>query len=71
MRSSAQLKRGADRIRATARGHVFLAGGEKSRAHRGRIFAAAAAAVALLEIADKRFVLEGEGEFGLKGSFNS
>src|SRR5687767_3441177 len=62
-----QLQRGADRVGPAAGGHVFLAGGEKGGTHRGRVLAAASAAVALLEIAEERFILEREGEHRLEG----
>src|SRR5207302_5494517 len=44
------------------RGHDFFAGGHECRAHNAGLFEAAAAAVALLEIADERAVLERERE---------
>src|SRR5205823_461491 len=49
-------------VRATARRHDFVAGRNERRAHDRRIFATPATAVALLEIADERLVLECEGE---------
>src|SRR5262249_464330 len=49
-------------IRPAARGHHFLTGCDESRTHDGRIFAAPAAAVALLEVADERMVFERECE---------
>ena len=54
---AAQLQRGADRIGPPARAHDLLAGGDEGRAHGGRFLAAAAAAVALLEVARERAVL--------------
>src|SRR3989442_1316630 len=53
-----QLQRRADNIRPPASRHHFLAGREKCRTHRGRVLAAAATAVALLEIADEGTVFE-------------
>src|SRR5439155_12712084 len=57
-----ELKRGANDVGAAARGHDFFAGGHECRAHNAGLFEAAAAAVALLEIADERAVLERERE---------
>src|SRR5437868_9542039 len=57
-----ELERGPDRIRPAAGGHVFLARREECRAHRRRVFSAAAAPVALLQVADERFILEGKRE---------
>ena len=57
-----QFQRGPNRIGPSAGGHVFLAGREEGRAHGRRILPATAAAVALLQVAEERFILEGEGE---------
>src|SRR6266487_6752994 len=62
----AQLQRGADDVGAAARGHDFLAGRHERWAHDAGLFKAAAAAVALLEIADERAVLKRKGEDRLK-----
>src|SRR5438034_3962199 len=61
-----QLERCADDICAASRGHDFLAGRHKRRAHDAGLFKAAAAAVALLKIADERAVLEREREHRLE-----
>jgi hypothetical protein len=57
-----QLQRGPDGVGPPAGRHVFLPGSEEGGTHRGRVFPATAAAIALLEIAEERFVLEGERE---------
>src|SRR3954470_10088201 len=56
----AQLQRGANRVRPTTGRHVFLSGREKGRTHGRRVLPASATAVALLEVAEERFVLEGK-----------
>ena len=63
---SARFQRGANDIRPPARGHDFLAGRNVSRAHRRRLFQAHAAAVALLEVPQKRFVPGAERQHRLK-----
>src|SRR5438552_4777434 len=62
----AQLKRGANDVGPAAGGHDFFAGGHKRRAHNARLFEATAAAVALLEIANKRAVLKRKREHRLE-----
>ena len=57
-----ELERSPDRIRPAAGGHVFLASCEECRAHCRRVFPATAAPIALLQVADERFVLEGKRE---------
>ncbi len=64
---AAQLERGANRVGPPARAHDFLAGGDEGRAHRGRFLAAAAAAVALLQVARERAVLRGKGQHRREG----
>src|ERR1700726_69305 len=54
----AQLQRGANDVGAPARGHDLFARGDECWAHDRRVFAATATAVALLEIADERAILE-------------
>jgi hypothetical protein len=61
-----QLERGADDIGATTCGHDFFAGGHERRAHDASLLKAAAAAVALLEIARERVVFERKCEPRLK-----
>src|SRR5438477_8374629 len=51
-----QFERGSDRIGSAASRHVFLARRQKGRTHRWGVFPAAAAAVALFEVADERIV---------------
>ena len=62
----AQLERATDDIRAPARGHDFFASCHERRTHNAGLFEAAAAAVALLEVADEGAVLERECEHRLK-----
>ena len=62
----AQFQRRADDVGAAARGHDFFAGGHERRAHDAGLFKAAAAAVALFQIADERMILEREGEHGVE-----
>jgi len=62
----AQRERRANDIGTSARGHNFIARGDECWAHDRRIFAAAAAAVALLEIADERPILERKCKSWLK-----
>src|SRR5438874_13359773 len=62
----AQLERATDDIRAPARGHDFFASCHERRTHDAGVLKAAAAAVALLEVADERTVLEREREHRLK-----
>ena len=62
----AQLERGADDVGTAARGHHLIVCRHERRAHDARLFEAAAAAVALLQVADERAVLEHERELGLK-----
>jgi len=54
----AQRERGTNDVGASAGGHDFFARGDERWAHDRRVFAAAAAAIALLEIADERAVFE-------------
>ena len=61
-RHAPQFQRRADGVGPPAGGHDFLAGGDEGRAHGGRFLAAAAAAVALLEVADERAVLGRKGQ---------
>src|SRR5207237_2579214 len=56
--SKPHFERGTNDIGASARGHNFFARRDERRAHDRRVFAATAAAVALLEIADERAVFE-------------
>src|SRR5437763_16570477 len=58
--SKAQFQRGANNVRATARGHHFFASGDERRAHDVPLFQTAAATVALFEVANERAVLECE-----------
>ena len=51
-----------DGVGATARGHDLATGGDVSGAHHGGGFEAAAAAVALFEVADKRMVAGRKGQ---------
>src|SRR5205823_8860061 len=67
---AAQLERPPNNVRTTARRHDFVAGGDERRTHDRRIFAATAAAVALLEIADERMVFESESESWLERQVN-
>ena len=60
--STPQLQRSANNIGPAARRHDFVAGGQICRAHHGRVFAATAASIALLEIADEGMIFEGEGQ---------
>src|SRR5437762_13111758 len=62
----AQLERATDDIRAPARGHDFFASCHVRRTHDAAALKAAAAAVALLEVADERTVLERDREHWLK-----
>ena len=66
----AQFQRRANDVGASARRHDFIAGGDECRAHHRRVFAAAAAAVALLEIADERAVFERKREPRLERQFD-
>src|SRR5712692_10177883 len=66
MTGRAHFERGANDVGASARGHNFVTGGDKRRAHDRRVFAAAGAAVALLEIADEGTVFEGKRESRLE-----
>ena len=61
-----QFESRPDRIGPAASRHVFLARGEKRRAHRRRVFPATAAAVALFQVADERFVFERERQHRLE-----
>src|SRR2546430_16445700 len=63
------LERRAHDIGASARGHDFFAGGHERRAHDASLFETAAAAVALLQVADERAVLEGKREHRLEREF--
>src|SRR5262249_39293336 len=56
----ALLERGADDIGAPASGHDFLTGGDESGAHRRRLFAAPATAIALFEVSYERFIFGGK-----------
>ena len=64
--SEAQFQRGANNVRATARGHHFFASGDERRAHNTGVFTAAAATVALFEVADERAILECERQYRLE-----
>ena len=64
----AQFQRSANSVGASARGHDFVARGNEGRAHRRRLLEARAAAVALLQISDKRLVLGRERQHGFKRS---
>ena len=65
-----QFERGANDVGAAARGHDLIVCRNERWAHHAGLFKAAAAAVALLEIADKRSVLERKCEHGLERKFN-
>ena len=71
IRLTTTLQSGPDRVRAATGGHDLLTCREESRAHRRRILAAAAAPVALLQVADKRFVAGREGEDRLERQFET
>src|SRR5262249_60996280 len=60
------LERGRDDVRSAAGGHDFFAVGHKLRTHDAGVLKKAAAAVALLKVADERSVLEREREDRLK-----
>ena len=64
--SKAQFERGANNVRATARGHHFFASGDERRAHDVPLFQTAAATVALFEVANERAVLECERKHRLE-----
>ena len=64
-----QLERGADDVGAAARGHDLFSGGHESRTHDAAVFQAAAATVALFEVADERPVLERERQHRLEWKF--
>src|ERR1700737_3029272 len=66
MSIAAQFERAPDNVGATACRHDLVAGRNERRAHDWRVFATTPAAVALLEIADERSVLEGEGQTWLE-----
>ncbi len=61
-----QFQRGADYVGPATRGHDFFVGGHKRWAHDAGFFKAAAAAVALFQVADERMVFEREGEHGVR-----
>ena len=60
------LERRANDVGAAARGHHFIMCRDERRTHDAALFKAAAAAIALLEVADKRPVLERKREHWLK-----
>src|ERR1700736_370708 len=66
MSIAAQFERAPDNVGATACRHDLVAGRNERRAHDWRVLATTPAAVALLEIADERSVLEGEGQTWLE-----
>src|SRR4030095_2214687 len=61
-----QFERGPNDVGAATCGHHFIMCRDESRTHDAALFKAAAAAVALLEVAYERPVLEREGEHRLK-----
>src|SRR5262249_14140698 len=61
-----QFERGPDDVGSTTRGHNFIMCGDERGAHDAGLFKAAAAAVALLEVACERPVLERKREHRLK-----
>src|SRR5207253_8440315 len=63
---SAQLERPSNDVRAATCGHYFFVRRHKRRAHDAGLFETTAAAVALLEIADERSVLERKGQSRLE-----
>src|SRR6266404_9793827 len=62
MTGRAHLERGANDIGTSAGGHDLIARGDECWAHDRRVFATAAAAVALLEITDEGAVFKSKGE---------
>ncbi len=65
-----QFERGANDVGAAARGHDLIVVAMNVGHIIAGLFKAAAAAVALLEIADERSVLERKREHGLEWKFN-
>ena len=61
-----QFQRGADYVRPATRRHDFFAGSHECWTHDAGSFKAAAAAVALFQIADERAVFERVGKHGLE-----
>ena len=61
-----QFERDPNDVGAAARGHHFVMCGDECRAHDAALFKAAAAAVALLEVACERPVFERKREHWLK-----
>src|SRR5262245_27519400 len=55
---------GANDVGASASGHDFLTGRQKSRAHGGCFLTATATAIALLEVLHEGFVFGGIGQHG-------
>src|SRR5438105_10124512 len=70
MTGRSHFQRGANDVGPSARGHDFFARGDECWAHDRRVFAASAAAVALLEIADERVIFEGERKSWRKREFD-
>ena len=64
-----QLQRCANDVRAAAGGHDFFAGRKKRWTHCRRIFTAAAAAVALLKVANERAIFKCKREYRLEWKF--
>ena len=63
---SSQFERGPNDVGAAARGHHFIMCRDERGAHDAALFKAAAAAVALLEVAEERPVFERKREHWLK-----
>ncbi len=66
---STPFQRRADRVRPAASGHDFFTSRQIRRAHCRRLLEAAAAAVALFEVAGERAVLGRKGELRLERQF--
>src|SRR5205814_2924545 len=62
----AHFERGPNNVSPAAGRHDFVAGRDECRAHDRRVLAATGAAIALLEIADERAVLESKREHRLE-----
>src|SRR5206468_12179061 len=63
---SLQFERGPNDVGAAARGHHFIMCRDERGAHDAALFKAAAAAIALLEVACERLVFERKREHWLK-----
>ena len=61
-RASPAFQHRSNRVRPTASAHAFIPGGKEGGTHGGHLFETPAASVTLLEVADKRPILGGEGE---------